>query len=309
MTRQIALLANPTAGRGHADQILDAVTARLAASGAVVEHLIGDDADHALELARKAAADGVDTVVTLGGDGMVHIAVQALADTEVNLGVVPLGTGNDFARALGIPAGDPLAAADVVVRNHARRIDLGRTPHTASGSASAGDTWFATVLAAGFDAAVNERANAMRWPHGDLRYTLAALSVIRNWKPVPYRLEIEDASGATTVREQEAMLLAIANTESYGGGLRIAAECDPADGLLDAILIKPVSRLEFLRVFPGVRQAKHLTHPAFERIRARRIAASAPGVIAYCDGERLGPLPLDVECVPSALGVLVPPRA
>ncbi|WP_406020702.1 YegS/Rv2252/BmrU family lipid kinase [Nocardioides sp. NBC_00850] len=297
MTRQIALLANPTAGRGHADQILDAVTARLVASGAAVEHLIGDDAEHALELARKAAADGVDTVVTLGGDGMVHVAVQALAETGVSLGVVPLGTGNDFARALGIPAGDPLAAADVVVRNHARRIDLGRS----------GDTWFATVLAAGFDAAVNERANAMRWPHGDLRYTFAALSVIRSWKPVLYRLEIQDATGATTVREQEAMLLAIANTESYGGGLRIAAECDPADGLLDAILIKPVSRLEFLRVFPGVRQAKHLTHPAFERIRARRIKASAPGVIAYSDGERLGPLPLDVECVPSALGVLVPP--
>jgi diacylglycerol kinase (ATP) len=297
VTRQIALLANPTAGRGNADQILDAVTARLTASGAVVEHLIGDDAEHALELARKAAADGVDTVVTLGGDGMVHVAVQALAESEVSLGVVPLGTGNDFARALGIPAGDPLAAADVVVRNHRRRIDLGRSD----------DTWFATVLAAGFDAAVNERANAMRWPHGDLRYTLAALSVIRSWKPVPYRLEIEDATGATTVREQEAMLLAIANTESYGGGLRIAADCDPADGLLDAILIKPVSRLEFLRVFPGVRQAKHLTHPAFERIRARRIKASAPGVIAYSDGERLGPLPLDVECVPSALGVLVPP--
>lgn len=293
VTRQIALLANPTAGRGNADQILDAVTARLSAPGAVVEHLIGDDADHALELARKAAADGVDTVVSLGGDGMVHVAVQALAGTEVSLGVVPLGTGNDFARALGIPTGDPLAAADVVVRDDPRRIDLGRS----------GDSWFATVLAAGFDAAVNERANAMRWPHGDLRYTLAALSVIRSWKPVPYRLEIDGA-----VREQEAMLLAIANTESYGGGLRIAADCDPADGLLDVILIKPVSRLEFLRVFPGVRQAKHLTHPAFERIQARRITASAPGVIAYSDGERLGPLPLDVECVPSALGVLVPPR-
>lgn len=294
MTRQIALLANPTAGRGNADQILDAVTERLSASGALVEHLIGDDAEHALELTRKAAADDVDTVVSLGGDGMVHVAVQALAETEVSLGVVPLGTGNDFARALGIPTGDPLAAADVVVGDHVRRIDLGRSD----------DTWFATVLAAGFDAAVNERANAMRWPHGDLRYTLAALSVIRSWKPVPYRLEIDGV-----VREQEAMLLAIANTESYGGGLRVAAGCDPSDGLLDAILIKPVSRLEFLRVFPGVRQAKHLTHPAFERIRARRIAVSAPGVIAYSDGERLGPLPLEVECVPSALGVLVPPRS
>ncbi|MEU0313220.1 YegS/Rv2252/BmrU family lipid kinase [Nocardioides sp. NPDC006273] len=294
MTRQIALLANPTAGRGNADQILDAVTERLSASGALVEHLIGDDAEHALELTRKAAAEGVDTVVSLGGDGMVHVAVQALAETEVSLGVVPLGTGNDFARALGIPTGDPLAAADVVVGDHVRRIDLGRSD----------DTWFATVLAAGFDAAVNERANAMRWPHGDLRYTLAALSVIRSWKPVPYRLEIDGV-----VREQEAMLLAIANTESYGGGLRVAAGCDPSDGLLDAILIKPVSRLEFLRVFPGVRQAKHLSHPAFERIRARRITVSAPGVIAYSDGERLGPLPLEVECVRSALGVLVPPRS
>lgn len=293
VTRQIALLANPTAGRGHADQILEAVTERLSASGALVEHLIGDDAEHALELTRKAVAEGVDTVVTLGGDGMVHVAVQALAETEVSLGVIPLGTGNDFARALGIPTGDPLAAADVVVGNEPRRIDLGHS----------GDTWFATVLAAGFDAAVNERANAMRWPHGDLRYTLAALSVIRSWTPVPYRLEIDGV-----VREQEAMLLAVANTESYGGGLRIAADCDPSDGLLDAILIKPVSRLEFLRVFPGVRQAKHLTHPAFERIRARRITVSAPGVIAYSDGERLGSLPLEVECVPSALSVLVAPR-
>lgn len=299
MTRQIALLANPAAGRGNADQTRAAVTERLTASGAEVAHLIGDDADHALELVRKAVADGVDTVVTLGGDGMVHVAVQALADTDVSLGVVPLGTGNDFARALGIPTDDPLAAADVVGADRSRRIDLGRS----------GETWFATVLAAGFDAAVNEQANTMRWPHGDLRYTFAALSVIRSWTPVPYRLEIEDSTGATTVREQEAMLLAIANTESYGGGLRIAAECDPADGLLDAILIKPVSRLEFLRVFPGVRQAKHLTHPAFERIRTRRITVSAPGVIAYSDGEPLGPLPLEVECVPSALSVLVPPPA
>ncbi|GGR40570.1 diacylglycerol/lipid kinase family protein [Nocardioides luteus] len=305
VTRQIALLANPTAGRGDADRILDAVTERLTVSGASVEHLIGDDAEHALELARKAVADGVDTVATLGGDGMVHVAVQALAGSEVSLGVVPLGTGNDFARALGIPTGDPLAATDVVVRHQTRRVDLGRARRAGTGSVPASDTWFATVLAAGFDAAVNERANAMRWPHGDLRYTLAALAVIRGWKPVPYRLEIEDASGEVTVREQPAMLLAVANTESYGGGMRIAADADPADGLLDAILIKPVSRLEFLRVFPGVRQAKHLTHPAFERIHARRITATAPDVVAYSDGERLGPLPLDVECVPGALRVLV----
>ena len=211
--RQIALLANPAAGRGEAGLILEAVTARLLASGVEVEHLVGDDVDHALELARGAVARGIGTLVVLGGDGMVHLGVQAVAGTDVELGVVPVGTGNDFCRSLGIPTGDPIAATDAVLDGETRCIDLGRC----------GERWFATVMAAGFDAAVNERANAMRWPHGDLRYTLAALSVIRGWRPVPYRLEIEDATGATSVREQEAMLLAIANTESYGGGLRIAA--------------------------------------------------------------------------------------
>lgn len=290
MTRQIALLVNPTAGRGHAHRVLEQVRQRLAAGDLSVDLLVGDGAEHATELARQAAADGLDTVVALGGDGMVRCAVQGLAGTSTRLGVVPLGTGNDFARSLGIPTQDPLAAADVVVRGQARTIDLGR-------SREAG--WFATVLAAGFDAAVNARANAMRWPHGELRYTLATFSVIRRWAPVPYELTIDGVR-----HDQEAMLLAVANTDSYGGGLRLAAEADPADGLFDVMIVKPVSKIEFLKVFPQVRSGAHMSHPAVEVLRGRTVSLSAPDITAYADGDPFGTLPLEVECVPGALSVL-----
>jgi len=289
VTREIALLTNPVAGRGDAHRVQDEVVARLRATGLGVTLLVGADAQDSVDLARKAVAEGVDTLVAMGGDGMLHLAVQAVAGSRTRLGVVPLGTGNDFARSLGIPRQHPLAAAEVVARGTGRRIDLART----------GDRWFATVMAAGFDAAVNERANAMRWPHGDLRYTLATLSVLPRWSAVPYTLELDGAE-----RHVDAMLLAVANTDSYGGGLQIPAGAVPDDGLLDVIIIKPTSKLEFLKVFPQVRTGQHVNHPAFERVRARSVTVAAPGVVAYADGERLGALPLTVECVPGAVEVL-----
>lgn len=289
VTRQIALLANPTAGRGHAHHVLDAVVARLRTDGASVELLTGRDEAESLALARQAVAGGADTLVALGGDGMVHLATQAVAETPTRLGVIAMGTGNDFVRSLGLPE-DPLAAADRVVRGTPRTIDAARC----------GERWFATVMAAGFDAAVNERANAMRWPHGDLRYTIAALAVLRRWRAVPYILDLDGVQ-----RQQEAMLVCVANTDSYGGGLRIPWGARPDDGLLDVIVIKPVSKLEFLRIFPSVRHGGHVNHPALERIQVRRVTIAAPSVTAYADGERFGSLPLTIECVRGALSVLV----
>jgi len=288
VTRQIALLANPAAGRGRSHLIVDQVAQRLGAQGASVDVLQARDAQDALDLARKAVADGVDTLATLGGDGMIHLAVQAVANTGTALGVVPMGTGNDFARSLGLPD-DPLAAADRVADGVRRTIDAARS----------GERYFATVMAAGFDAAVNERANGMRWPHGDLRYTIAAVAVLGSWKALPYTFEIDGEE-----RQVEAMLVCIANTDSYGGGLRVPWGALPDDGLLDVIVIRPTSKLEFLRVLPQTRAGKHVNHPAFERIRARRVTVAAPGITAYADGEPFGPLPLTVECVPGGLTVL-----
>jgi diacylglycerol kinase (ATP) len=173
--REIALLTNPTSGKGKGARNRDVALARLRESGFVVRNLQGRDGDEALDLARGCVADGVEALVLCGGDGLVHLGVQAVAGTGVPLGLIPSGTGNDVARYLGLPRTDPLAAADRVIASRRRTIDLARS----------GDRWFVTVLAAGFDAIVNERANAMTWPRGQMRYNLATLAELRTFRPLP----------------------------------------------------------------------------------------------------------------------------
>ena len=127
MTRHIALLVNPTSGKGRGGRLLEPVADRLRRSGLDVDVVTGRDADEAFDRLRDRVAAGVDGVVAVGGDGLVNIALQVVAGTDVPLGVVPAGTGNDIARALGLPCDDPCAAVDLVVRRRARQaVDLGR---------------------------------------------------------------------------------------------------------------------------------------------------------------------------------------
>lgn len=237
---------------------------------------------------RPHLAAGVDGVVAMGGDGTVHHALQAVAGTPTRLGIVPTGTGNDTARALGIPTDDPLRAADVVVANRTTRVDAAR----------AGDKWFMTVLAAGFDAVVNERANQMRWPRGQARYSLATLAELRTFRPIRYTLEMDGA-----VTELDAMLVAVGNGPSFGGGLRITEGASMSDGLLDVVVIRPVGKMELVRTYPKLFKGTHVGHPKYEHHLARRVTVAAADVVAYADGERFSPLPLTVECVPGAVEV------
>lgn len=291
MAREIALLTNPSAGKGAGSRTAAIALPRLQEAGFHVRELQGHDGPEAIALARQAVEDGVESLVVVGGDGLVHMAVQALAGTEVNLGVIPAGTGNDVARYLGIPRRHPQAAADVVVASHVRTIDLGR----------AGSSYFVTVLAAGFDSLVNERANRMRWPRGQMRYNLATLAELRVFKPLPYTIEMDGE-----VRRLDAMVVAVGNGPSFGGGLRIAHGAEIDDGLLDVVIIKPMSKADLIRTYPKLYTGGHTRHPQYEHHRVTSVTVAAPGVIAYADGERVGPLPLTVEVVPQALRVLAP---
>lgn len=291
MARQIALLTNPTAGKGAGRRTAAIALPRLREAGFDVDVLEGADGPEALSLAREAVASGAESLVVIGGDGMVHMAAQALAGTTVNLGIIPSGTGNDVARYLGIPRKDPQASADVVVGSHIRTIDLAR----------AGGTYFVTVLAAGFDSKVNERANDMRWPRGQMRYNIATVAELRVFEPLPYTLELDGE-----VRRLDAMLVAVGNGPSFGGGLRITHGAEIDDGLLDVVIIKPMSKLELVKTYPKLYTGKHVTHPQYEHHRVHTVTVAAPGVVAYADGERVGALPLTVEVVPRALRVLAP---
>ena len=295
---RVALLTNPPSGKGRGARGREAALDVLRGTDVEVLDLVGADADEALALARSAVPD-VDALVVCGGDGLVHLAVQALAGTGTALGVVPAGTGNDVARYLDLPRRDPAAATHVVLDalrrpedpRRRRRIDLAR----------AGDKHFVTVLAAGFDAKVNERANAMTWPHGQMRYNIATLAELRTFTPISYTLDLD---GET--RSLEAMMVAVGNGPSFGGGLRITEGALLDDGLLDVVVIKPMGKGELVCTYPKLFTGTHTTHRQYEHHRVRRVTVAAPGIVTYADGERFGPLPMTVECAPGALEVLTP---
>jgi diacylglycerol kinase (ATP) len=288
-TGEIALLTNPTAGGGRGARHRDLALRRLRDSGLVVRNLEGRDAEEAADLARASVCDGVEALVVCGGDGMVHLAVQAVARTGIPLGIIPAGTGNDVARYLDLPRTDPVAAADRVVARRTRTLDLARS----------GSRWFVTVMAAGFDAIVNERANRMRWPRGQMRYNLATIAELRTFRPLSYTLDLD---GAT--RRVDAMLVAVGNGPSFGGGLRITEGALMDDGLLDVVIIKEMSRAKLVRTYPKLFSGTHTQVAEYEHHRVRRVTVAAPGIVAYADGERFGELPLTVEAAPAALEVL-----
>lgn len=289
--RDIALLVNPVSGRGRGQRYARAAADRLRAAGLAVRELVGRDVRESEDMAREVVAAGTDTVVVVGGDGMVHLALQAVGGTDVPFAVIPAGSGNDFARALGLPLKNPDAAADVVVAGHERKIDLGRV----------GEQWFAGVVAAGFDARVNDRANRMSWPSGRMRYNLAMLGELKVFQPVPYVLELDGEPWETS-----AMLVAVGNTTNYGGGMKVTPGALLDDEMFDVMVVKPLSKARFLRVFPKVYAGSHVTLPVVEVRRARRVRVAAPDIVAYVDGERLGPLPLTFENIPAAARVLAP---
>jgi diacylglycerol kinase (ATP) len=296
-TGELAVLANPAAGRGRLGRLLPDVLARLGGAGARVRLLVAPDAARAEDACRAAVAGGAAALVAVGGDGTVHTALQAVAGTRVPLGIVAAGTGNDFAAAVGL-AGEPLASADAVAQAFAagrtRAVDLAEM-HAADGRTR----WYGAVLAAGFDAIVNERANAMRFPRGPRRYDLAILAELARLRPRRYTLRLDGV--AHTV---DAVLVAVGNTASYGGGMRICPAADAGDGLLDVVVAGAVGRLTLMRIKPQVYRGTHVEHPMVTSFRARTVELDSEGIIGYADGERTFPLPVTVTCVPGALTLL-----
>jgi diacylglycerol kinase (ATP) len=257
-------------------------------AGLEPEVVVGRDGDEAFDRLRDRVAAGVDGVVAVGGDGLVNIALQVVGGTDVPLGIVPAGTGNDIARSLGLAPHDAPAAVRLVVGGRTRPIDLGR----------ANGRWFGGVLGSGFDSMVNERANRMSWPSGRSRYNLAILAELRIFRPVPYVLELDGERVET-----EAMLVAVGNGPSYGGGMRVTPDAQLDDGLLDVTVLGPISKPEFIRVFPTVYKGTHVSHRAVTVRRARSVTLQADGVTAYADGERVAVLPVTCDAVPGALQV------
>ncbi|MDX2399861.1 YegS/Rv2252/BmrU family lipid kinase [Microbacterium algeriense] len=296
MAEHIAVLANPCAGKGRGARSAEVAIGHLRARGAEVQVFIGRSAADTARLAVAALADGPRALVVVGGDGTLAGILDTVCEGSVPVVLVAAGTGNDLARALGLPRGDSAAAAELAVTGVPRSIDVGMI-RTADGTRR-----FLTVAALGFDAKVSDRTNRLRWPHGALRYYLALLVELARLRPMDFTLAIDgDAPG-----RQPGTLIAVGSTASYGGGMPICVGAVPDDGLLDIVHVAPLARLRLLRLFPLLLRGTHLVRQEVTHRRARTVTVSAPGLVVYADGERIGEHECTLSVLPGALTLMVP---
>jgi diacylglycerol kinase (ATP) len=229
----------------------------------------------------------VTGVIAFGGDGFIHEIIQHVVSRDIPLGVIPCGTGNDFARSIGVFGLSLKQQLELIQQADFTRIDLGKVSQK----------WFAAILSSGFDALVNDRANNMRWPRGRMRYNIAMVEKLIALKAHNYRIRLDDES-----IDVEATLVTVANGPSYGGGMNVCPDASITDGLFDVMVLGKVSRIELLRVFPKVYRGRHVGHPAVSFYRCREVEIQGSGS-SFADGEPLAKLPLTAQCVSKALRV------
>ena len=284
------LVLNSKAGKGKANNLCRSLEVLLKSNNLTYEIISeSNPEDTSTELRLKIAAGGFERVVAIGGDGLVNLCLQEVAKRDIALAVIPAGTGNDFARAVGSHKKSVAEIFNAVRSDEPSAIDLGLI------TGDFGKRWYVQVLSTGFDALVNKLANRISWPRGQIKYTLATIFTLARFKPIEYEITIDDKQF-----KQDFMLLSVANGETYGGGMRICPNASNSDGVFDILLVHPVSKIVLLTIFPKVFAGKHIPHPRIEIIRGRNVQLSA-NASAFADGEFVSTLPIKIENIPNAL--------
>ena len=284
------VVCNASAGKGKGS-ILAGDFIKLLSNSGLENKLIDCDtfAETKMLLEKEIQTNRYNYLIAVGGDGLVNLCLQLVAEKPICLGVIPAGTGNDFARATGFNGKSVDEIFSIFSRSKPVKIDLGK-------AVSADESkWFVQVLSTGFDEIVNSLANKMTWPRGKSKYTIATILILSRFKSIPYMVEIDGR-----IFEQNAMLLAVANGESYGGGMRICPGASNSDGIFDVLIVRPVTKIVLLTIFPKVFKGNHIPHPKIDVYKGKYIKISSP-TVAYADGEFVSQLPLEVTNVPNAL--------
>ena len=224
-------------------------------------------------------------VIAVGGDGLLHVILQIVVPAKIPFTVIPAGTGNDFVRTLGWNLEVIDNQLERVLATPPAPIDLGLVD----------GEWFGAILSTGFDSLVNEKANTLKWPKGPMKYNVAIAIELPRFKPRHYEIELDDRTIST-----QAMLIAVSNGRSYGGGMLVCPNASIQDGYFDVMVLHPISKFEFMKVFPRVFAGTHVSHPAVEIVRSRTVSIESKA-IAYADGERIGQLPVSAECIANAV--------
>jgi diacylglycerol kinase (ATP) len=291
---RVAVVLNPMAGRGRGRRSAQRIKDLLSARRLDYTLWTAQRAGEAGALARQAVDQGAAVVVAAGGDGTLNEALNGIFGSPASLGILPLGTGNDFARHVGIPA-DLDQAVEVLTSGTHRRVDVGEC----------NGRYFLNIAGCGFDAVVAERVNAgYRMLHGTPAYLAAVAQSLASYRPAHMVIQADQER-----LESDVMLCSIANTQSYGGGMRIAPGASIEDGLLDVCVVRQVGRLEFLRAFPRVFRGTHVGHPKFAHFTAHSVTIQSDVPLpVLIDGEVVGTTPVVARIHPAAIEMLLPPR-
>jgi len=278
------LAINPTSGRGKGNRVGQQVSNFLAERKIQYQVITGANA-HKLQENLRREVNNCEGIIAVGGDGLMHMCIQIAALSKIPLAPIPAGTGNDFVRALGWNPDKPLEPLWRALNTQSTRVDLGNVD----------GEFFGAIASTGFDSIVNERANVMKWPKGPAKYNVAMALELPKFNPIEYKFVIDGRE-----HFREAMLIAAGNGTSYGGGMMVCPDADMNDGYLDLMILNPVSKREFIRIFPSVYEGKHINHPQVEIIKAKEIYLESTAV-CYADGERIGPLPATISVAEAAL--------
>jgi diacylglycerol kinase (ATP) len=280
------VVVNPKAGMGAAASLATQVVGFLQSRKIAYRMISPNSAAETRVLVKESLQNGEATkLLSVGGDGLFHLLLQFAIEFRVPLALAPGGTGNDFYRTLGWFQHDLTDYLETLISIPPSLIDVGVVD----------GEYFGAVLSSGFDSVVNERANKMKWPKGPAKYNAAIVLELPKFKAIRFKIFADEK-----ILEVEAMLIAIGNGSSYGGGMRVCPDADLSDDLLDIMILHPVSKMEFIKVFPTVYKGTHIEHPQVEVIRAKHIRIESSAV-AYADGERIGQLPVQVESLPQSL--------
>ena len=281
-----ALVINPVSGQGRGTTIGTYVAGYLNQHTIDFTIVTGNSSialsDHLRTFINKNP--DCEGVIAVGGDGLMHIALQLVVPFQIPFTIIPAGTGNDFVRTLGWDLEAIDKQLNQVITTAPSPIDLGLVD----------GEWFGAILSTGFDSVVNEKANTMTWPKGPMKYNAAIAIELPRFKPRHYEITLDDRTIST-----EAMLIAVANGRSYGAGMLVCPNANISDGLFDVMVLHPISKFEFMKVFPQVFAGTHISHPAVEIVRSKNVRIESKAV-AYSDGERIGQLPIAAECIHDA---------
>ena len=289
---RIIILINPNAGRGRARLVLREALEVARREGVEIDVQESRDAPHLLALARQAVAEKPDAIVSLGGDGTQHYVLNGMVGSDIPLGIIPCGSGNDFAKGLGIPI-QARMAAEVLCAGHTRRVDLGR----------AGDTVYGCIAGVGFDSVVTRYANErVRRLRGSWAYAWSILRCLETYRPEPLEIVSEALKFSG-----EVIFAVVGNNVSYGGGIHLTPRAKLDDGLLDVCIVPYLGKLELLRWVPRAYRGEHLKHNRIIYFQTPKVSLSTSSRMElFGDGEFMQELPATIEIVPRALRVIVP---